>query len=264
MNQPRFCLPALACALLLGASSAASAADPAATTVSDRDRLKHETTGISSGAVIGGLAAGPFGVIAGAALGAWVSDKTVAAEERDMMAAALAEEHQAMLALQAEYRALEAQHQLALREAEQAKKQNASLAAEARAPQPRVFACCNDSELDLHFKTNSAAIEAHYGDKLAALAKLARELPNAVVEITGHADRRGDADANLALSRQRVKAVAAKLRTLGVEPATLRTNAYGENRPLTDTDSLENNFFDRRVVVRVTYTGSSLISRTND
>lgn len=264
MSRHRFHLSTVACTLLLGTSLAANAADPANTTVSDKERLRHEGAGISSGALVGGLLGGPFGFIGGAALGAWVSDKTVAAKERDMMATALDEEHQSMLALQAQYRALEARYQVAMKDVEQARQNNAALAEQSRRDQSRVFACCSDSELDLHFKTNSTAIEPHYQDKLAELAKLARELPNAVVEITGHADRRGDADANLALSQRRIQAVRDKLRALGVAPSSLQASAYGESRPLTDTDTLENNFFDRRVVVKVTYGGSSLITRTND
>jgi outer membrane protein OmpA-like peptidoglycan-associated protein len=116
----------------------------------------------------------------------------------------------------------------------------------------------------MHFKTNSTNIEPFYNDKLLEFTAIARKYPDALIEITGHADRRGDSEVNLALSQRRIQTVEQRLRNMGVTAASLQTNAYGESRPVSDIDSLENNFFDRRVTVKMLTVGNGLLSRTND
>jgi sortase system peptidoglycan-associated protein len=265
MKHTRTLIPALCSLALLSTSTLLFAADDADTAlVSDKEKMRHETTGILSGAVIGGLVGGPLGAVVTAGFGAWVSELTIAKKENTLIVASMAEQRRELLALEAEYRALQARHEIAQREAQGARVRNASFEAEAQRTNRTLPSCCSDTELSLHFKTGSAEIESLYDAKLNEFASLVKNLPEAVIEITGHADRRGETAANLALSQRRIQAVEARLRTLGVRNKSLQTSAFGESRPASDTDTLENNFFDRRVMVKVITAGNGMLTRTND
>lgn len=255
----RTLLPAL-CSLTLLSATAPVFADDSQELVSDKEKLRHETTGVLGGAVIGGLVGGPFGAVLTAGFGAWVSDLTIAKKENSLMAASMADQREELLALQAEYRALEARYQVASRDVQAARIRNASFEAQAR----EQSACCGDSELSLHFKTGSADIEPLYDSKLNEFAALVKKLPEAVIEITGHADRRGEVASNLALSQRRIQAVEKRLRNLGVRSRGIQTSAFGESRPVSTTDNFENNFFDRRVVVKVVSPGNGMLTRADD
>ncbi len=232
--------------------------------LSDAERTKREATGVVSGAVVGGMLGGPIGAIATASFGAWVGNLTTANKEKELMAQALTDQGRELIAMQAEYRALEARYQVAARDAQTARMRNSSFESQAQRTNRELSVCCSDSEVSLHFKTGSMEVEKLYEQKLADIAILVKNLPEAVIEITGYADRRGEPAANLALSQRRVQAVEARLRELGVRNRAIKTSAFGETRPATDTDSLENNFFDRRVVVKVVTASNGLLTRAND
>ena len=260
--ETAFSIAALTSMLLI--SPMLLAANTETVKVSDQDRLRHETTGVVGGAVIGGLVGGPIGAVVTAAFGSWVSDKTLAKKENRLLITELDHQQKELIAMQADYRALQARYQVAQRVADTARLRNASITQRAMSVQPEVVQCCSDTEMSLHFKTNSTDIEPFYNDKLLEFTAIARKYSDAVIEITGHADRRGDSDANLALSRSRIQTIEQRLRSMGITAASLQTNAYGESRPVSEIDSLENNFFDRRVTVKMLTIGNGLLSRTND
>lgn len=232
--------------------------------INEKDRQRHEATGVVGGAVVGGILGGPLGAIVTAVFGGVVSDQAYSRKENKLLAAELESQQQALLAMQADYRALQASHQVALRNAEASRVRAVSLSQGARLQNQTVTTCCKDTELSLHFKTASSSVEPFYNDKLVEFAAVVKEFPGTVIEITGHADRRGDSGTNLALSQQRVQAVERKLASLGVRNVSLKTNAFGESKPATADDSLENNFFDRRVIVKLLGTGNGLLTQTDD
>ncbi len=236
------------------------------TSISDNERTKHEVTGIISGAVIGGIVGGPAGAILTAAFGGWVSDKTIAKKENTLLVDELTRQQQELIALQADYRALEARYQIAERESQTMRYRNASTNSQSLSnSEQKTFAdCCNDTEIALHFKTNSTSIEPLYEEKLIEFVSLVNSIPDAVIGITGHADRRGESAANLALSQRRVQAVERHLKSLGLMDRSMQTSALGENRPLSKSDSLEDNFFDRRVVIKITKSGKELLTQNSE
>jgi sortase system peptidoglycan-associated protein len=260
--ETAFSIAALTSMLLI--SPMLLAANTESVKVSDQDKIRHETTGVLGGAVIGGLVGGPIGAVVTAAFGSWVSDKTLAKKENRLLTTELDRQQTELIAMQADYRALQARYQVAQRVADAARLRNASVTQRAMSAQPEVAQCCSDTELSLHFKTNSTDIEPFYNDKLLEFTAIARNYPDVVIEITGHADRRGDSETNLALSRRRIQAIEQRFRNLGITAAALQTNAYGESRPVSEIDSLENNFFDRRVTVKMLTVGNGMLSRTND
>ncbi|MFT5320500.1 MAG: sortase system peptidoglycan-associated protein [Pseudohongiellaceae bacterium] len=266
MKHSRSILKLIGGVAFITISTLSQAALEPALSLSEEQRMKHESTGVIGGALIGGLLGGPIGAIATAAFGGWVSDKTIAKKENELLNTALNQQGQDLIALQAQYRALEARYQVASRESQAARVRNASFSGQDRSinNNPSVTACCNDAELSLHFKTGSTSIEPLYEEKLAQFITLVNTLPEAVIGITGHADRRGDSDVNLGLSQQRVQAVEKKLNSHGLSKRALQTSAYGESRPVSQTDSLEDNFFDRRVVLKIISAGNDRLTRNDD
>ena len=240
------------------------AANSESTKVSDQDKIRHESTGVLGGAVIGGLVGGPIGAVVTAAFGSWVSDKTLAKKENQLLNTELDRQHKELIAMQADFRALQARYQVAQRQVETTRLRNVSVPQRTARMQPEFIQCCSDTELSLHFKTNSTDIEPFYNDKLIEFTSTAKKYPDVVIEITGHADRRGDSEANLILSRDRIQMVEQRIRSMGLITTSLPTNAYGESRPASEIDSLENNFFDRRVTVKLLTVENGLLSRSND
>ena len=252
-------------AAILTVTVLASTLSATANAESDRRQIpgKEETVGLMSGALIGAAAGGPPGAVIGAALGIFVGDGWITKREyRDIEAAWIslqleADEARAQLAsLQRENR--EAQAELArLREA-RAQVLPAFLSS---SPKADLF---NDTSISLHFRTGSSTVEAHYQAQLTALAAIAEQLPTGAIEISGYADRNGDAEANLRLSESRTASVKSFIESLGLDNEVITTVAYGESRPLHDTQSAETDFFDRRVIVRLVDTSQQLITDTRE
>jgi outer membrane protein OmpA-like peptidoglycan-associated protein len=77
--------------------------------------------------------------------------------------------------------------------------------------------------------------------------------PNGNLIIEGHTSSDGDADTNFALSELRAAAVKAFLVNLGVNPDRLKTEGYGEERPIADDTTLEGRAKNRRVQFRTEF-----------
>ncbi|HBW82942.1 MAG TPA: hypothetical protein DEF79_02755 [Gammaproteobacteria bacterium] len=211
---------------------------------------KEETVGLMSGALIGAAAGGPPGAVVGAALGIFIGDSWITKREyREIEAAWISVKLDATQA-KAELAALQLKNQSAKDE----------LARLRDAPTQVLPTFLNSpseanpfskSEISLHFRTGSSTVEPHYRPQLTAMASIADQLTTGAIEIYGYADRNGDADANLRLSEIRAASVKSFIEDLGLESAGITTVGYGESRPLHDTQSLETDFFDRRVIVRL-------------
>ena len=103
-----------------------------------------------------------------------------------------------------------------------------------------------------------------YEEQLTSLIKIAAQMPSASVEITGYADRNGDPDLNLRLSRDRSTSVKQFLSGKGIANTSIKTIAYGETRPLHSSQDLESDFFDRRVIVRLRDNSTSMLTQNPD
>ena len=80
---------------------------------------------------------------------------------------------------------------------------------------------------------------------------LFRSNRDASVVLEGFADRRGDDAYNQALSEKRVATLQQYLLDRGALPEQIVGMAYGESQPLARNESLESNFFDRRVMLEL-------------
>jgi len=75
--------------------------------------------------------------------------------------------------------------------------------------------------------------------------------PKMVIELAGHTDSDGDAEANLILSQNRAEAVMNYLIKKGLDPKRVQAKGYGEYKPIVPNTTVENKAKNRRTEVRV-------------
>ena len=105
----------------------------------------------------------------------------------------------------------------------------------------------------LKFKSDKTVLSA---DAMAALdafaAKLKGDNKNVYIEIQGHTDSRGEADANLRLGEQRAEAVRRYLNQKGGIPLhRMAAISYGESAPIASNMNRDGRSQNRRVVLVV-------------
>ncbi|HST35164.1 MAG TPA: OmpA family protein [Allosphingosinicella sp.] len=100
------------------------------------------------------------------------------------------------------------------------------------------------------FNWNNEEITGETATILGNVARVYSPLAHCEVTITGHTDRSGEANYNLALSRRRAEAVGVYLRQHGVT-ARSRIEPYGEERPLVETPDGQRDVQNRRSEILV-------------
>lgn len=82
----------------------------------------------------------------------------------------------------------------------------------------------------VHFAYNQATLLPSARQALTNAAENLKRHPGVVLYIEGHADQRGDAAYNLALSRDRAEAVVRFLVGQGIDKSRLQVGSYGQTR----------------------------------
>lgn len=248
--------------LLLSISAGTALADTQRTNYQNKSSAE-ETTGFFGGLTVGALAGGPPGAIVGAAIGALLGDGFHIRKRAAVLQVQLYESQLQLASLRDAAGAAQKDRQLAQAELERLRTNTARIIP-ARLELATASSCCDNTVLSLHFRSGSSAIEPHYEEELSSLVKLAKQMPAANVEITGYADRNGDAEMNLNLSRKRSASIKRYFNRMGIQNSSITTVAYGETQPLAATQSFETDFFDRRVIVRLRDTSQQLLSQLPD
>jgi outer membrane protein OmpA-like peptidoglycan-associated protein len=99
------------------------------------------------------------------------------------------------------------------------------------------------------FDTDSAVLREEAYPALSQIAKSMAKTENATFQIQGHTDNRGTHEHNMQLSNKRVDAV--KNALISVDAALLKTEGFGETKPLVSNDSTEHIQKNRRVEIVV-------------
>lgn len=111
----------------------------------------------------------------------------------------------------------------------------------------------------IHFDFDSAKINKDSSALLDQVATFLKEQKNLeFVEITGHADRRGDEKYNITLSEKRASAVRDALAQRGVSATIIKTKGYGVYCPLDDGDGEAAFAKNRRVQFAIGASGKVL------
>lgn len=130
------------------------------------------------------------------------------------------------------------------------------VAAVDKRPQPKLSAeeqGCQDrlnaakTRGTIRFETGSAELDRSSRPTLDSLANVANACPTVRIEIAGHTDSQGEADANRLLSERRAEAVRAYLIKDGVAADRLSAVGYGADRPAAPNDSDDNRARNRRI-----------------
>ena len=97
------------------------------------------------------------------------------------------------------------------------------------------------------FDSNSAVLTPESNEQLDNIAIILRAYPRANITIAGFTDSSGNGAKNLALSRARAKAVAARLTAAGVSQDRVRAEGHGSEKPMADNSTEAGRAQNRRV-----------------
>ena len=201
-----------------------------------KEAKKETIVGLSTGAIIGGVVGGPIGAFVGAFAGGLIGDAKVAEQtiaEQQQALNVMAEKTNDYQHVLNHNSHLEAQLELLAQQNEQLTQSQLN----------------NLLAMTVQFKTGSSDIAPHFAKQLDQLVALLKSQPQLALDLSGFADQRGAEQANLLLSKARVNAVQSYLIKQGVSHTRLSTQAFGEQQSIANSNTLEDNFFDRRVTL---------------
>ena len=200
-----------------------------------------EVAGLGLGALVGGLIAGPPGIVIGAAGGAIHGGITGNREHRIATLEQQLHEKQIDLArLQNEFTNIQNQYAINLQK----------IATQNKTTGLEKFA--DGISFSIYFRTNEAHIDSSLTPHIRDLVNLIQDTPAIRVLLEAHADERGLPSYNLQLSRSRAKAVQQELVNAGLSSSRIIQNAYGESRTRAKQGDVEGYVFDRRVDIHLT------------
>jgi OmpA-OmpF porin, OOP family len=104
---------------------------------------------------------------------------------------------------------------------------------------------------DLNFDAGKMKITSSSFEELDEVALMLKNNPKMVIQLEGHTDTRGNANANLTLSQERVLAVKAYLISKGSNKRRIKTKSFGGTQPISLEDTEEAHALNRRVELRV-------------
>ncbi|MGS2719185.1 sortase-associated OmpA-like protein PdsO [Paraglaciecola aestuariivivens] len=200
-----------------------------------KDEQTNEVIGLSSGVIIGSAIAGPLGGVVAGIFGVMLADDINSDKRLADAKVSLKQKEQDLYALQQNF---EQSKQRAMQQ----------IASMSQALELNVV----DTESNIQFKTGSYKLQDHYKSQLDLIIQKLRKNPSLSVSLSGFADQRGDSSFNQALSEQRALSVKAYLLNQGVEEQQILTQSYGESSLVSAGNDFEDDFFDRRVLLKVT------------
>lgn len=104
---------------------------------------------------------------------------------------------------------------------------------------------------NIHFRTNSADINAESKASLDALIAYMKEHPEFKISVEGHTDNVGDSKANLALSTDRAYSVMAYVQENGISSKRLKFKGWGSAKPVASNKTADGRAQNRRIEIVV-------------
>ena len=104
---------------------------------------------------------------------------------------------------------------------------------------------------DLLFPTNSSYLTDKAKSALDAFVRLAKQHPDAQVQVDGHTDATGEADYNQWLSEKRAASVKVYIQSAGISASRIETSGYGQTSPVAENKTKEGRQKNRRVEITI-------------
>lgn len=104
---------------------------------------------------------------------------------------------------------------------------------------------------DLLFPINSSYLTDKAKVALEEFVNLAKEHPQALIQIDGHTDATGTADYNQWLSEKRAVSVKTYLENLGLSASRMKTKGHGQVQPVASNQTKEGRQQNRRVEITI-------------
>jgi len=213
----------------------------------DRKYMDNEGVGFGIGAIIGGLIAGPPGVVIGATGGSiFGNHKSKRDDAYASLEKILQQKNNELALLQNQLAQSTAQN----RSPERAQTERSLRKVYLENKHSSLKTLGNGLSLSVFFRTNDAVIDNTLSPHLRELANLINEYPELKIQLFAHADHRGQPDYNMALSKSRAQSVRQSLIEAGVSGSRIFSHAHGETNAI--NKELEGLIFDRRVDIRLT------------
>lgn len=105
---------------------------------------------------------------------------------------------------------------------------------------------------NVFFVQSKATLKPESYPELDRLVEILKENITIEIELQGHTDKLGNAQANLVLSEQRVNAVKAYLVEKGISAPRITGKGFGGSRPVAPSDTEEHRQMNRRVEFKIT------------
>lgn len=217
-------------------------------TVSERqhEKTKNENIGFGSGAIIGGVLAGPLGAMVAGIGGTLIAKFMNVNDDNEALTTALVEEKQRY---KLNHEKAEKKYQTKLHRLQNTYQQQ--LATLDQQSQNTSQLQADNLLMSLQFSTGSSDIAHHYNEQVSALAKILKSSPKMKIDLSGYTDLIGESALNHALSKARVESVKNLLMAQGVDEKQIATFAFGENAPVVANNQRKVSFYDRRVVMKL-------------
>jgi len=106
---------------------------------------------------------------------------------------------------------------------------------------------------NLEFETGRDKIKEESIPSLTELAEVLNKKPEWKLQIAGHTDNVGDAQANLILSKKRAESVKRFMESKGIDGERLSTLFFGETQPIADNGTAEGRQKNRRVEMTIIF-----------
>ncbi len=111
---------------------------------------------------------------------------------------------------------------------------------------PKTFTLDN-----VFFDSGKSTLRPESGKELNELAEYMDLQKTLVIEIAGHTDNVGEAEANQKLSEDRANAVKKFLQSKGIAPGRVVAKGYGDSQPVADNNTAAGKQKNRRTEVRI-------------
>ena len=103
----------------------------------------------------------------------------------------------------------------------------------------------------LIFAQGKALIDPQSHQELDEVVEMMKDNDKIIIQLEGHTDNLGNADANLELSQKRVDAVKKYIVSRGIQKSRVKTKAFGGSQPITNGVTPEARNMNRRVELRI-------------